>query len=677
MALGCDLRIASTTASFGAPEVRWAILHGFGAMRLPRTVPMSVAMEMLLTGERIDAARAYEVGLVSRIVEPAALLPTAPSRSPSASARTGRWPSRSPRSSPGGALHQHPDEALRYYAAVTALIHETEDAKEGPRAFSEKRSPRSRAVSRRSVRHPLEPFANPRSVGGDGGVHRPPQGRGPALAEHGRGRLPRTALSDPPERRRGPRAQGLSLAARGLPRPVDLAVVLVRPGSRPRRRRRMRGAGRARGRGHHRRASARRAPRARRLERELAARCARPGARMIGPNCAGLFSASGRVNVLGWRVPAGPIAVISQSGNMALTFAQLAREKGLGFSKLITVGNAADVRIPEYVDYLFADPETQRHRRRISRASQPMRGPGPLSTSCGAIRRGQAPHRAQARRDGERAPGGAVPHGVAGRRAPAWWRPHCAQCGRHPGGGERGGMGRRDGAGALLPPLERGSVVVISDGGGHATIVCDAADQGGLARARRCPDATRDRLGELLPARSGIVNPVDFAGVAEEEPEVVPRVLDAAWRIPTSAARSSPGTSAAISRSRPKSSAAARCWRRRELARWSTARRQADDRAHDLRRRAPARARGAPAPPAIPVYRSLGGRGAGHGRDCGGTARPAAPRRAAEPGPRADATRVARLLVTGAATGACSSSPTPGSCSRPVWHSRPTLPAGR
>jgi Acyl-CoA synthetase (NDP forming) len=80
---------------------------------------------------------------------------------------------------------------------------------------------------------------------------------------------------------------------------------------------------------------------------------------LIGPNCAGLFSAAGRVNVLGWSVPAGPIAVLSQSGNMALTFVQLAREKGLGMSKLITVGNAADLRIPEYLEYLQADPDTR------------------------------------------------------------------------------------------------------------------------------------------------------------------------------------------------------------------------------------------------------------------------------------------------------------------------------
>ena len=88
-------------------------------------------------------------------------------------------------------------------------------------------------------------------------------------------------------------------------------------------------------------------PEGKRLEREMVSRLRGAGGRMIGPNCAGLFSASGRVNVLGWGVPAGPIGVISQSGNMALTFVQLAREKGVGISKLITVGNAADLRIPE------------------------------------------------------------------------------------------------------------------------------------------------------------------------------------------------------------------------------------------------------------------------------------------------------------------------------------------
>ena len=70
LALNCDIRIASTSASFGSPEVRWSLLQGYGALRLPQTVSLSLAMDMLLTGERIDAKRAYEAGLISRLVAP-------------------------------------------------------------------------------------------------------------------------------------------------------------------------------------------------------------------------------------------------------------------------------------------------------------------------------------------------------------------------------------------------------------------------------------------------------------------------------------------------------------------------------------------------------------------------------------------------------------------------------
>jgi enoyl-CoA hydratase len=140
LALGSDIRIASTNASFGSPEVRWSILHGFGAMRLPQTVGMSVAMEMLLTGERIDAKRAYEVGLVSRLVEPAALMRTAEEMAQKI-ASNGPLAIRVTKELAWRGLHEHPADMLRFYAAVTALMHETEDAKEGPRAFSEKRVP--------------------------------------------------------------------------------------------------------------------------------------------------------------------------------------------------------------------------------------------------------------------------------------------------------------------------------------------------------------------------------------------------------------------------------------------------------------------------------------------------------------------------------------------------------
>ena len=78
LALICDIRIASPNARFGAPEVRWNLLHGYGAYQLPRIISLSHAMEMLLTGQFIDAPTAERIGLVSRVVPAGELLSEAP-----------------------------------------------------------------------------------------------------------------------------------------------------------------------------------------------------------------------------------------------------------------------------------------------------------------------------------------------------------------------------------------------------------------------------------------------------------------------------------------------------------------------------------------------------------------------------------------------------------------------
>ena len=140
LAQGCDLRIASTTASFGCPEVRWSIIHGYGAMRLVKTVPMAVAMEMLLTGERIDAKRAYEIGLVSRVVAPRELMPTA-IRIATTIAENGPLAVRITKELAWRGQHEHPEGFLRFVAASLALLHGSEDGVEGPKAFAEKRKP--------------------------------------------------------------------------------------------------------------------------------------------------------------------------------------------------------------------------------------------------------------------------------------------------------------------------------------------------------------------------------------------------------------------------------------------------------------------------------------------------------------------------------------------------------
>ena len=77
LALFCDIRLASEAAQFGCPEVKWAILHGYGALRLPGMIGMSDAMRLLLSGEFIDAAEAHRIGLVSEVTAPDALLPAA------------------------------------------------------------------------------------------------------------------------------------------------------------------------------------------------------------------------------------------------------------------------------------------------------------------------------------------------------------------------------------------------------------------------------------------------------------------------------------------------------------------------------------------------------------------------------------------------------------------------
>jgi enoyl-CoA hydratase/carnithine racemase len=74
LALFCDIRIATPRSQFGAPEIKWNLLHGYGALRLPAIVGVGNAMMLLLTGEFIDADEALRIGLISRIVEPSELM---------------------------------------------------------------------------------------------------------------------------------------------------------------------------------------------------------------------------------------------------------------------------------------------------------------------------------------------------------------------------------------------------------------------------------------------------------------------------------------------------------------------------------------------------------------------------------------------------------------------------
>lgn len=142
IAMACDILIAAENATFGLPEPRVGFVAGAGGMhRLPRTVPLKVAMGMLLRGKPIDAAEAYRLGLVNEVVPAEALMDTA---------RT--WAREimecapiSVRLSKQAALmnlHLPLEEAMRTPVPLTPVWQGSHDLREGPLAFAEKRKPR-------------------------------------------------------------------------------------------------------------------------------------------------------------------------------------------------------------------------------------------------------------------------------------------------------------------------------------------------------------------------------------------------------------------------------------------------------------------------------------------------------------------------------------------------------
>jgi len=141
VALSCDLIVAARGARLGIPEVKRSLVAaGGGLLRLPRVLPRTIAMELALTGDPIDAERAFELGLVNRLAEPGHALEAAlelagaiAQNGPLALAATKRilvesvdWPEA---------------EFFSRQGEITGPVMASEDAREGATAFAEKRAP--------------------------------------------------------------------------------------------------------------------------------------------------------------------------------------------------------------------------------------------------------------------------------------------------------------------------------------------------------------------------------------------------------------------------------------------------------------------------------------------------------------------------------------------------------
>jgi enoyl-CoA hydratase len=139
--LACDLRIAVKHARFGLSEVQRALVPGGGSMvRLVRQIPWARAMEILLTGDAIDAPEALRLGLVNRLVEPDELQPAVEALA-ARLARNGPLALRAIKRTALETSGVPLPEAFEIEARNAAPVMRSDDAREGPRAFAEKRAP--------------------------------------------------------------------------------------------------------------------------------------------------------------------------------------------------------------------------------------------------------------------------------------------------------------------------------------------------------------------------------------------------------------------------------------------------------------------------------------------------------------------------------------------------------
>jgi acyl-CoA synthetase (NDP forming) len=253
------------------------------------------------------------------------------------------------------------------------------------------------------------------------------------------------------------------------------------------------------------------------LEQQLVARCREHGIRIIGSNCMGIYVRRSRLNALGmvFPLPEGPIGLVSQSGNLGMYFYAQAHLDGLGFTTFLSMGNAADVSFPEYVQYLADDPQTtviagyveaiqEQTLRQVTREMRARKRYKPIvillsgATNVG-VRAALAHTGSQAtvRPDHDTALLGS---GVVRVLRSDELFPVAQALAQQP-----------------PTPLGGRRIAIVGDGGGSVVATGDACIRAGLEVPVLCAE-TQQSLRALMPARATATNPVDVAGAADEDP---------------------------------------------------------------------------------------------------------------------------------------------------------------
>jgi acetate---CoA ligase (ADP-forming) len=254
-------------------------------------------------------------------------------------------------------------------------------------------------------------------------------------------------------------------------------------------------------------------------EESLIARVRDAGAVLVGPNCLGLVDNTTATYLSSNQFAPGGVAVLSQSGNLAIELDRLFTARGLGISRFISLGNQADVGLVELIEACAADPATSAIAVYIEDFRN---GRGFVDVAAAAVRSG-TPVVVLAAGASTAAARGAQSHTGSLTSDSAVITAACELAGAiavHT---------PRELADVLLAlkqqAVPRGRrVAVLTDGGGHGVIACDVAEAAGL-EVPALSEATQVRLREALWSQSHVGNPVDLAGAGEMDPDSYARAF--------------------------------------------------------------------------------------------------------------------------------------------------------
>jgi len=253
----------------------------------------------------------------------------------------------------------------------------------------------------------------------------------------------------------------------------------------------------------------------RQLESEMVAVARKHNIRLIGPNTSGMLNLHDRLNLVGLKdTPRGDIALLTQSGNMALTLITEAKIKSRkGFSYYVGVGNEADIKFHEYLEFFRQDPKTKailmyveglhNGREFVLQAQKTALEKPIILLKSGRSSTGKKS-------------AGSHTGALAGMSEVA------------NGAFKRAGIIVIENSDELfpvaetlssLPPIKNNKVAILADGGGHATIAADLLTDLGIEMPE-LGQKTQANLRKILPAAASVPNPVDVAGGTDTDPSI-------------------------------------------------------------------------------------------------------------------------------------------------------------